>query len=142
MVIFTRLCLQRRLAFILMDEFNPKLSCEKIMDFAFDSHPDCYTHPVSSICHLPFGDVYLIIDLIENHDKCSPRGLRQIRSVIHQCIFHLSIQRKDLFDLYTHRLSFGPIQNSTSTQSYFDELQTKLDEKITFWRQLSGIYNQ
>lgn len=131
----TRLCLQKSLASLMENQSIPTISCERIMDFAFDSHPDCYTRPASSICRLSFSDVYLIFNLIENYDKISPRGLKQIRSITHKCLFDLKNQKKNLSSLCTRS------RHSSSTQTYFDGLQVELDEKILFWQNLAEIYS-
>jgi hypothetical protein len=49
----TKLCLQQRLSEFLRS--NPRPSCRALSDFAFSSHPACYTQPGASVCDLPLG---------------------------------------------------------------------------------------
>ena len=82
-------CLQEALVPILNQ--NTTMSCKDLKDFAFDSHPACYTgdgssHPSKpSICHLPVGDMAHVVGTIDTKDEFSLDGLEQEAKVAAIC---------------------------------------------------------
>ena len=100
----TLMCLQRMLVPIVTGEENK--TCEQIIDFAFDSHPACYTIPGDSICDLPVSDIYTAFDTVKLVDSIfSSRGLKQFYAVAKKCA-------SDIFPF-----SEGPVYFSMPAQS-------------------------
>jgi hypothetical protein len=110
----TLICLQRELAF--RDWDSDPLTCREIKDFAFDSHPVCYTQPGVSVCELDVPDLKLILNTIDGPDFLSLRGLKQMKAVARICLKHL--QRH-------------PNSRSNLGDPSLDET---IEERIRFWR--------
>lgn len=77
------LCLQRDLAAKLAVE---ALSCAQIEDFAFASHPGCYTEPGHSICFLPPSDLAVVFSTIGLAEALDGRTQSQMRRVVGTCL--------------------------------------------------------
>jgi hypothetical protein len=67
----------------------PSMTCTAITDFAFDTHPRCYTEG-PSICFLPPSDVLNVIGTIDGTDLLSLRSVKQIASVAVTCAEQLA----------------------------------------------------
>lgn len=110
----TLICLQRELAF--RDWGSDPFTCREIKDFAFDSHPVCYTQPGVTVCDLGVSDLNLIFTTIDGPDLLSLRGIKQIKAVAKICLNHLKRH---------------PNSRSSLEDSSLDET---MDERIRFWR--------
>lgn len=90
----TRTCLQM----VLLPKINNRVAdCRALTDFAFDSHPACYTQPEASICHLlrpapedggvtaRARDIATITTVVDAKDLLTVRSARQIGQVIRTC---------------------------------------------------------
>ena len=76
-------CLQEALVPILPTAST--MTCDAITDFAFDSHPRCYTEG-PSICFLPPSDVLNVVSVIDGKDLLSLRSAKQMASVAGTCV--------------------------------------------------------
>jgi hypothetical protein len=61
------------------------MTCDDLTDFAFDSHPRCYTEG-PSICFLPVSDVTNILGTIDGKDLLSLRSAKQMATVAATCV--------------------------------------------------------
>ena len=60
-------------------------NCEQLDNFAFDSHPGCYTLKNASICELPLSDWKTIASVPSFHDLLSLKSAKQMISIITSC---------------------------------------------------------
>ena len=60
-------------------------NCEQLNDYAFDSHPSCYTLKSASICELPLNDWKTIASVPSIHDYVSVKSAKQMISIITSC---------------------------------------------------------
>jgi hypothetical protein len=56
-------CLQMKLVPVVNKTM--KLNCKELKDYAYDTHPVCYTSKVDSICNLPPKDWRVLVSIIE-----------------------------------------------------------------------------
>jgi hypothetical protein len=61
------------------------MTCSAITDFAFDSHPRCYTEG-PSICFLPISDITNVFGTIDGQDLLSLRSAKQMATVAATCV--------------------------------------------------------
>ena len=95
-------CLQVELDFGLSN--NEFTTCSSLSEFAFNSHPSCYTVEAASICHLPASDWNVIRSVPDTKDIWSIRSGKQIAGVMTNCAGQLisrlnsirSIQSKEM----------------------------------------------
>ena len=80
-------CLQEALVTILPKA--PTMTCDAITDFAFDSHPACYTGS-PSFCFLPPSDIANVLSTIDGKDLLSLRSIDQMESVAEICVEQIS----------------------------------------------------
>lgn len=59
--------------------------CQKVTEFAFNSHSRCYTQPGQSICDLPKSDWLIIGTIPDALDIGTYSGLRQIKEILVTC---------------------------------------------------------
>ena len=116
-------CLQEALVPLL-----PKAStmtCDAITDFAFDSHPRCYTEG-PSICFLPPSDVLNVVSVIDGKDLLSLRSAKQMASVAGTCVDQLA---GAIF-------SFERPAQKSALPKELD--QAALRERLLFWQDLQA----
>jgi hypothetical protein len=108
-------CLQDALVPILGDS---SMTCDARTDFAFDSHPGCYTaNP--SICFLPPSDVLNVVSVIDGNDLLSLRSAKQIATVAATCVEQLTGR---IFDLRVEEEARRP----------------ELGERLRFWQDMAA----
>jgi hypothetical protein len=139
----TRQCLQESLlpyVTVTPDEHT----CRQLMDDAFNSHPQCYTLPGSSICQLPIGDVRLICQTIQEQDLLSFRGMKQMAEVAKKCIVALENQLHLLESLENASTLQPPsftllnrLEEVTGALVLQDQSNNETQELLEFWRDLS-----
>ncbi len=64
---------------------NSFSSCNELTDYAFDSHPGCYTLASANICDLPISDWTTITSVPNFKDIASVKSLKQIGIVLASC---------------------------------------------------------
>lgn len=85
------LCLQEELVPKLSPGEPPgALACDELGDFAFASHPACYTQPGRSICFLPPSDLAAVFSTIGLDEALKGRTLGQMRRVVGTCVGQLA----------------------------------------------------
>ena len=95
-VITTTACLQQELV-PLLSTSEETLSCAYIKNYAFDSHPICYTGGGSSvptdpsICFLAPSDWKCVLQTVDRVDLISPLGIRQEIEIAKICIDQLTV---------------------------------------------------
>lgn len=77
-------CLQK--ALVPQLSAAPTLTCTALTDFAFGSHPACYTETGHSICYLPPSDLAAVFGTIGLGEALKARTLDQMRRVVGTCI--------------------------------------------------------
>ncbi len=60
-------------------------TCEQVINFAFNSHPRCYTQQNHSVCKLPWKDFVRVPQVVDAKDYMSVRALKQTVSVLKTC---------------------------------------------------------
>lgn len=90
--------------------------CRDIHDFAFASHPGCYTRPGRSICFLPPTDIAAVFSTIGLEAALDPRTQRQMREVVGTCV------------VQTARWLFGRVATGTVGDSSPDLADEGLSE--------------
>lgn len=60
-------------------------SCDELTNYAFDSHPGCYTLASANICDLPIADWRVITSVPNFKDMTSVRSMKQIGIVLASC---------------------------------------------------------
>jgi hypothetical protein len=63
----------------------PTASCARLTNYAFASHPSCYTNHDSSICMLNVRDQTRVGAIVERRDLFSSRTVVQMRQVATIC---------------------------------------------------------
>jgi len=76
-------CLQDQLKPYLQS--NPSASCADLTEYAFDSHPKCYTTEGASICNLGFRDQFFVATTVSPSDLLSIRSAKQMAEVLKIC---------------------------------------------------------
>jgi hypothetical protein len=124
-------CLQRALVPYTTAAFA-KTSCSTVEDFAFNSHPACYTDPSNSICFLPPSDVLEVLSVIGLDQALQPRTQAQMATVFKTCVGQLADQLLGGFS------APAPIAPSSSAQSTpGDSLSAaELTERYLLWQKL------
>lgn len=95
-------CLQRRLTPLVMRPIVSPVTCEEVMELAFDTHPLCYLDPsmgqglAPSICDLPVQDIGNIVSTVDASDALSLRSARQIAGVASRCANTLAYLIQDI----------------------------------------------
>ncbi|KAJ6643668.1 hypothetical protein Bhyg_08632 [Pseudolycoriella hygida] len=85
-ILSTTKCLQNALVPIASGEVVK--TCSEIQDYAYDSHPDCYTQPGHSVCDLPITDWALILTIILDQ-LLNPATYQQAYQLIAFPVVHL-----------------------------------------------------
>lgn len=136
----TRSCLQKKLIPILNLEFQKLIQiekplCSEILDYAFDSHPECYTEHDHSICFLnPVTDLPIIFSQYKTKDLLTQKSMKQMLQVAGACIGKIGDR---LFDILP--LSEGTDQILTTSTSDRD---LNLQLQMSFWIEQQKILNQ
>ena len=84
-------CLQKALVPYTMPA-HASTSCADLQDFAFNSHPACYTKPGNSICFLPPSDVLTVMEVVGLNELFSARTMKQMAGVVRTCSLQLAEQ--------------------------------------------------
>merc|ERR1712224_129692 len=87
-----RPCLQQVLVEKIKKNELKNMECDVITDFAFNSHPKCYTEVSPSFCDLPFGDQTMVARYIEVKDIFSWRTIKQMKDVAKICLFNSNLE--------------------------------------------------
>lgn len=136
----TRSCLQRKLIPVLNLDFQKLIQIEKplcteILDFAFDSHPDCYTEHDHSICFLnPVTDLPVIFSQYKTKDLLTQKSMKQMLQVAGSCIGKIS---ERLFDILP--LSEGDDQILATDASLRNK---NLQMQMSFWIEQQKLLNK
>jgi hypothetical protein len=79
-------CLQEELLTVVK---NPsQYTCDQVVEYAFDSHPKCYTKKGASICDiLDPRDLTKILFTVDGSDLFSRKSFKQIKEVAAICLF-------------------------------------------------------
>ncbi len=81
----TMFCLQDEINVFLQGEAGQQ-TCSSLKDYAFDSHPPCYTSAPVSFCELKLRDYRQVLKIIDTRDLLGKRGRRQIADVARICL--------------------------------------------------------
>lgn len=109
-------CLQEALVPILSDA---SMTCDAITNFAFDSHPACYTAS-PSICFLPPSDVVNVVSVIDGKDLLSLRSAKQIATVAGTCLEQLA----------------GALLDPSARED--ERRRVELTERLRFWQDVQA----
>ena len=118
-------CLQNKLVDYLEKASIYTPSCMELDQFAFDSHPSCYTQGKYSFCKLKAKDFYNILKVIRVKDIISKKGIKQVLKTAKMCIkkkFKFSKLRKSEVNL-----SF--VQDLRALNSLIKKIKLELEEK-------------
>eukprot|EP01130_Rhizamoeba_saxonica_P019123 TRINITY_DN9807_c0_g1_i1.p1 TRINITY_DN9807_c0_g1~~TRINITY_DN9807_c0_g1_i1.p1 ORF type:complete len:181 (+),score=24.61 TRINITY_DN9807_c0_g1_i1:48-590(+) len=80
----TASCLQQKLVPLVQDDAG--WNCSSLTDYAFDTHPVCYTTPGASVCNLPISDVLKVLRVLKLKDIFDKRALKQMERVMEKCV--------------------------------------------------------
>lgn len=72
--------------YLFQNDSNEDLSCDKIKEHGFNSHPVCYTSSNPSFCELNIRDYKAILKIIKRKDLLSRLGRQQIARVAKICL--------------------------------------------------------
>jgi hypothetical protein len=78
-------CLQDELTLFLQTGIESQ-TCSSLTDFAFDSHPACYTSASVSFCELKLRDYRQVLKIIDRRDLWGKRGRSQIAKIARICL--------------------------------------------------------
>jgi hypothetical protein len=121
-------CLQKELVPQL--SASPTLACTALTDFAFASHPACYTEPGHSICYLPPRDLASVFATIGLGEALKLRTLDQMRRVVGTCIGQLG-----------HRIFLGRDASAMLSPSSFAIEATKVRAEEATAEELQASYD-
>lgn len=79
-------CLQESIVPKLDLDHPEKCDCNKMKDFAFQTHISCYSQDAASICRLPASDWSKIIQTIDTADLLDAYGAKQMLGIVNVCI--------------------------------------------------------
>ena len=103
-------CLQQVLMDNIVKKINNGWSCKSMIDFAFDSHPACYTGSVS-------------VEDQQEYSICKIRNVFDLKTVV------ATVDAKDLFSMRSMKQMVGVVKNCMSQVLPFDEV-SELDQYI------------
>ncbi|MCB0347873.1 MAG: hypothetical protein KDD37_03515 [Bdellovibrionales bacterium] len=100
-------------------------SCEDLTQYAFDSHPGCYTQSNPSFCDLKYSDWLLVTSVVDGRDLFSLKSAKQISKVALTCSTHIirSLEKTDQLLRYK---SQGPLRRERLLSEKKD-LELKLE---------------
>jgi hypothetical protein len=125
-------CLQKALVPYTMAA-HASTSCADLQDFAFNSHPACYTKPGNSICFLPPSDVLTVLDVVGLNELFSARTLKQMAGVVKTCSRQLA---NELFGGGSSQMPRPPGAESESTSEGAALSRDELMERYQLWQEL------
>jgi len=76
-------CLQMKLVPVVKKTM--KLTCKELKDYAYDTHPECYTSKANSICNLPPKDWSVLISILEFKTLIEIKTIVQMFDVASTC---------------------------------------------------------
>lgn len=128
----TRNCLQKKLIPLLDIQAFQKIlpqapRCEDILDFAFDSHPECYTEHDHSICFLnPITDLPIILKQFKAKDMMTKKSFIQMAQVTSACLVKIS---EKIFEVLPLGYSDPDLLLAEN------EHKSYLKQQLSFWQQ-------
>lgn len=98
-ILGTKMCLQKELN----NQYVLSASCDGLYDFAFDTHPFCYTSGAVenggvSFCLLSLDEWFTIATCVENKDLLSDKSLKQVKEVASICLDFFVFGRSGVSD--------------------------------------------